>query len=431
MSHNLKAHPAADLFPMMTSAEIDQLAADIQQRGQIHPILTTGDNLVLDGRNRLEACRRAGVEPYVLVWDGDGDPFASPTAFVLSANLHRRHLNESQRALVGADAEPLFAAEAKARQKAQLKKGTTVPPPAPLAPRGANGKTEPEAKGKAAEAAANAVGASTRQVERAKSVVKKRPEVRELIREGKKTLGQVEKQIRKEEQLKNVLEYRPPVGTYAVIVADVPWKYEDQLDGSDQARGGLPYPPMELDEICKLKPPAAADCALWFWVTNSHLIDGSAARVLEAWGFEPKTLLTWRKVDKAGNDRFGSGHYLRNCTEHVILAVRGRPLVQGADQVNIFDAPRARHSEKPSRFFEIAEKVTPCPPEARLEWFAIGERRGWVTSGSEQQAARRGKLSASQRAALQAYVRPPPEPAPRGKPQKRKLKIQYTDEATA
>lgn len=393
MTKRLQPHPAADLFPMMSPVELDQLAADIRQRGQLQPIIVTKDDLVLDGRNRLEACRRVEVEPYVLLWDQEDDPTASPTAFVLSANLRRRHLNESQRALVAAEALPMFEVEARKRMGTAAKKGKGVPRGTPLEePK--SPPVEPAAEAKkpkrAAAAAAEAAGASSRSVARAKAVLEKRPELREQIREAKITLKQAEKAIRKEEQVKNVLEYRPPVGTYAVIVADVPWRYDDQLDGSDQARGGTGYPTMALEEICAIKPPAAPDCALWFWVTNAFLMDGSAARVLQAWGFESKALLTWRKVDKAGNDRLGSGHYLRNVTEHAILAVRGRPVIVGSEQPNIFDAPRtARHSEKPARFFEIAERVTPCAPEARIELFAVDPRVGWVTSGSEQQAKAR------------------------------------------
>ena len=54
--------------------------------------------MVLDGRNRLAACKLADVEPTWIAWQGDGDP----TAWVVSQNLHRRHLTESQRAMVAA-----------------------------------------------------------------------------------------------------------------------------------------------------------------------------------------------------------------------------------------------------------------------------------------------------------------------------------------
>lgn len=63
-----KAHPAAKLFPMINDAELDELAADIAANGQHDPIIITTAGLVLDGRNRLEACRRAKVEPEVQLW---------------------------------------------------------------------------------------------------------------------------------------------------------------------------------------------------------------------------------------------------------------------------------------------------------------------------------------------------------------------------
>lgn len=386
----LQPHPAADLFPMLSDAELDEFAADIKSKGQLEPITVTPEGLILDGRNRYEACRRAGVSPKCEEWHVAG----SPTAWVLSRNLHRRHLTTDQRALIALEAEAMFAAEAKQRmqagggdRKSEKAKADRV------APRGATRsrpETEPK-KGKAAEQAAHATGASARQVERAKRLQNQRPELLPRVKSGELTLKQAEKQLVKEQRTKEVLEYRPPKGRYAVIVADPSWKFRDQLDGSDQARGGLDYPPMELAEILAMRVGetyATEDCALWLWVPNALLIDGTAAKVLEAWGFEGKSLWTWRKVDSKGEPRMGSGHFGRNCTEQVILATRGRPVVNGEDVVNWFDAPRtSRHSEKPALFFDIAAKVTPCAPDARIELFARDkERPGWVTSGAEQQA---------------------------------------------
>ena len=94
----LKSHPAADILPMLDDAELQALAADIKANGQTDPIILF-DGQVLDGRNRLRACAIAGVEPrFVDGYDGASDP----ETFVLSKNLHRRHLSESQRALVAA-----------------------------------------------------------------------------------------------------------------------------------------------------------------------------------------------------------------------------------------------------------------------------------------------------------------------------------------
>lgn len=93
----MQAHKAAEIFPLMTGAEFDALVADIREHGQREPIITH-QGQILDGRNRWRACELVGVEPVTIEWDGDG----TPEAFVVSMNLHRRHLNESQRGLIAA-----------------------------------------------------------------------------------------------------------------------------------------------------------------------------------------------------------------------------------------------------------------------------------------------------------------------------------------
>lgn len=80
-------HPYADAFPMASEEEIEELAASIAAVGLIHPIVLTVDGLVLDGRNRLEACHRAGIEPTFETREGNDDDFKE---FVIGANTTGR-----------------------------------------------------------------------------------------------------------------------------------------------------------------------------------------------------------------------------------------------------------------------------------------------------------------------------------------------------
>ncbi len=82
----------------MNDVEINDLSQDIKTNGLVEPITLHPDGSILDGRNRYRACELAQVEPTFTTWNGTG----SPVVFVVSLNLHRRHLDESQRGMVAA-----------------------------------------------------------------------------------------------------------------------------------------------------------------------------------------------------------------------------------------------------------------------------------------------------------------------------------------
>ena len=90
-------HPVSNVFPLMLESELAELAADIKANGLREPIWLDADGRIIDGRNRYLACQRAAVEPTFRTYDGD-----DLIAFVVSLNLHRRHLSESQRSMVAA-----------------------------------------------------------------------------------------------------------------------------------------------------------------------------------------------------------------------------------------------------------------------------------------------------------------------------------------
>src|SRR6266404_1786902 len=61
---HLKVHPAADLFPPLSEAELKELAANIKANGLLHAIVIDEDLNLLDGRNRLDALALLGaLEP--------------------------------------------------------------------------------------------------------------------------------------------------------------------------------------------------------------------------------------------------------------------------------------------------------------------------------------------------------------------------------
>lgn len=96
-----EVHLFADKFPMIPEPELVMLADGIKQIGLLHPLVLDPTGCLLDGRNRLAACERAGIEPEFIVFDGD------PLALILNENVNKRDLKPSQKA--AARAKVLFA----------------------------------------------------------------------------------------------------------------------------------------------------------------------------------------------------------------------------------------------------------------------------------------------------------------------------------
>src|SRR3954464_9583028 len=99
--NNLTNHPLADLFPLMSDVELQELASDIKARGLLKPVVLH-EGKILDGRNRYLACKMAGVEAMTVTFRPELLN-QTPEEFVYSRNVVRRHLTPSQRAAMAAE----------------------------------------------------------------------------------------------------------------------------------------------------------------------------------------------------------------------------------------------------------------------------------------------------------------------------------------
>jgi hypothetical protein len=104
----LKVHPAAELFPLMSEAELKELGADIKKNGLTSRVVLWRDqesekDFVLDGRNRLDAMTRASLDIDINKhFEWRISTKTDPYEYVISANIHRRHLTaEQKRDLIG------------------------------------------------------------------------------------------------------------------------------------------------------------------------------------------------------------------------------------------------------------------------------------------------------------------------------------------
>jgi ParB-like chromosome segregation protein Spo0J len=178
----MKHHPIADVWPMMDEAKLAELADDIRKNGQLVPVWLY-EGKILDGRNRWAACKIAGVDPKTKEYTGD-----EPTAFAVSLNDRRRHMNKGALAAVAAELEPHFAEDAKRRYEQTVgrpKKSVANLPPI----------SSPQPK--ARQEAAKSVGVGDRYVQDAKKVKTESPEVFERLKAGKITLQDAKREVAK------------------------------------------------------------------------------------------------------------------------------------------------------------------------------------------------------------------------------------------
>ncbi len=162
---------------------------------------------------------------------------------------------------------------------------------------------------------------------------------------------------------------------FSTVVADPPWKGGNKMFRPNMKDTIWNYPQMKTEDIARLPVQSLVTRAahLYLWFVNSMGED--AYKVARAWGFEPKTILTWRKPT------MGIGYYFRNDTEHVLFCVGSAVRrTKTRNTKTCFDAERQGHSVKPPEFFDLVERNSYGP---YLELFARRPREGWSVWGNE------------------------------------------------
>lgn len=187
---------------------------------------------------------------------------------------------------------------------------------------------------------------------------------------------------------------------FGALVIDPPWSFNDK--GSRVAPDVMygketdkkKYPTMTLGEIVEMGGAVqrlAADVAhLYLWVPSA-MMKTHPWPVIEAFGFDYKTMGIWLKETVNGKRAFGAGHYFRGAHEVCLFATRGRAPALSRSVRSVwgdllsgggiaFSAPVGEHSSKPKTVHEVAEAISRGP---FLELFARQKRKGWTTWGNQ------------------------------------------------
>jgi N6-adenosine-specific RNA methylase IME4/ParB-like chromosome segregation protein Spo0J len=360
--------------------DIEGLAKSIAEVGLLHPIAVTFDGHLIAGERRLRAVEMLGWKtiPCTLVPLNLDQIVRGEFA----ENTCRKDFTLSDAVAVKRALEPLEQAAAKERQAASGGKG-----------RIASGKLPTAMTGRAADKAARATGMARRTLEKAEAIVaaaEADPELCGKYVEDMDRTGRVNGVYRRWKIAKQAEAIRaepPPLpgnGPYRVAVIDPAWPYELR-DEDPSHRGVRDFPSMSIAEICKLDVASIMheDAAIiLMWVTNHILLHAIHRTVLSAWGdWEPKALITWPK------DKMGNGDWLRSQTEHVVMAVRGKPVVQSANLTTLLKGPfhlvrRNAHSAKPKEFYDFVESL--CPASRYADLFSRYQHNDkWDCHGDE------------------------------------------------
>lgn len=166
-----------------------------------------------------------------------------------------------------------------------------------------------------------------------------------------------------------------------VLVADPPWLFSDPLPGD--GRGAVKhYPCMTIRELERMAiPDCGPDAVLFLWRVAS--MPREALRLCDAWGFEPKSEIVWRKMTRGAQwlEFFGMGRYVRQAHEVCLIATRGHAHPECHSIRSIFSARVRAHSQKPEAFYSIVDCLYPSSP--KIELFARTIRPGWVQHGNQ------------------------------------------------
>jgi phage N-6-adenine-methyltransferase len=173
------------IFPSMGEAEYADFRADVEANGLLSPI-TVWRGEVVDGRHRARACSELGIEPRCTeLPDAWGQERV--VRHIVSLNLHRRHLDTSQRGLVAGRLTTTSRDKGEAVAESNRRRGSQpsasnvalddaddTPTPVPLVTR---------------SDAAGLLNVSEKTVERARTILDAAPELAPAIERGEVTIA--------------------------------------------------------------------------------------------------------------------------------------------------------------------------------------------------------------------------------------------------
>ncbi len=275
-------HPVSGIFPLLEGLAFDRLVADISENGLREPIWIHRDQRIIDGRNRARACDTLGLKPSTRLFEGQDSELV---AFVVSLNLHRRHLDESQRAMVAAN-----IANMRSGARTDLKPAASLP--------------------EVSQAdAAKLLNVSERSVRKARKVRKKAdPVIVDAVEKGKMSVSAAEKatKLSKAEQRERVKLPKPAEARKIARETGEPTLGSDGIYHSGKSAEDLKAEKEKNERIFKLVNAMEAVSSLALEVTPAQYIEqlpphlrGTLTNAFDAaWPWLAAFASSWRGSDE-------------------------------------------------------------------------------------------------------------------------------------
>ena len=376
-SHTIKSHfiivnPEYEkLVPDLIPEDNNMLKISIEKYGIEEPVILNQDNVLLDGHTR----RAIALQLKIYEIPFHRIQFKSKREekkYVVECNLTRRHLNHFQKIELGM---PLLEIEESAASKRKGKqkntKNTTLP--------GSNDPT-PVEYGKSIDKVAKKIGVSSTTFMRGKYVMKNANEdQKDRLRKGKTSINAIYNENSRKDR--NLPKTKLPSGKWSVVMCDLPIEFNNKsIRGSSTNNyDTIPLEKLKLGIINNqdVRELFDNDCVIFAWFQASTIF--SAKDILASWGFECKTNIVWAKK------RIGTGTWLKNTHEHLVIAVRGS-MPTPAERVLSIQQPETtynkQHSAKPHQFYTLIETL--YPERKYLDLFSrYKHNRHWTTFGNE------------------------------------------------
>jgi len=359
------------LIPMLSDEEFNSLEKSLINEG-CRDAIVLWNGFIIDGHHRYTICTKHKIKFTTIkkYFENENDV----KVWMINNQMARRNITNYVRVELALLGKNLISTKAKENQKAGVN----------LLLNSAEGQSIDTRKKLAVKAN---VGTDTvNKVERIQAALKQKPDdkLQNNLRSGVISINQAFKRIiapeNRQKRVEKILSKNKSLnsltGSFNVIYADPPWRYEQDSASSNRGVENH-YPTMALDEICNLdiNDIAADDCILFLWTPSP--IMNEAVKVIEAWGFQYKTSAVWNK------ESIGMGFYFRQQHELLLVAVKGdmpTPPIEHRHS-SVYCEKRTQHSKKPDYFRDLIYKMYLEYP--KVELFARSQYEGWSVWGNE------------------------------------------------